>query len=71
MKQEIQHLKQVFYEKNDYSKCVINRVVEQVEAKHRTVTHSNGLLMHNLQQTSAINEEKKPFVITSLPRTKK
>ena len=33
-KQEIQYLKQVLHEKNDYPKWVINQVVEQVEAKH-------------------------------------
>ena len=71
MKQEIPHLKQVFYEKNNYSKSVINQVVEQVEAKHQTVTHSNSLLMDNFEQTSAINEEKKPFATTSLQRTNK
>ena len=39
-KQEIQHLKQIFHEKNDYPKWVINQVAEQVEAKHRTVTNT-------------------------------
>ena len=33
-KQEIQHLKQVFHEKNDYQKWAINWVVEEVQAKH-------------------------------------
>ena len=42
-KQEIQHLKQIFHEKNVYPKGVINQVVEQVEAKHRTVIHSNKM----------------------------
>ena len=62
-KQETQHLKLVFHEKNDYPKWVINYVVEQVEAKHRTVTHSNNLPMDNFEQLSATNEEKKghPF----------
>ena len=49
---------QVFYEKNDYSKRVINQVVEQVEAKHGTVTHSNNLPMDDIEQPSATNEEK-------------
>ena len=57
-KQEFQHLKQVFHEKNDYPKWVINQVVEQVEAKHRTVTHSNNLPMDDFEQPFATNEEK-------------
>ena len=57
-KQEIQHLKQVFHEKNDYPKWVINLIVEQVEAKHRTVIYSNSLPMDDFEQPSAANEEK-------------
>ena len=57
-KQEIQHLKQVLHEKNDYPKWVINQVVEQVEAKLRTVIHSNNLPMDDFEQPSATNEEK-------------
>ena len=49
-KQEIQHLKQAFHEKNDYPKWVINQVVEQVEGKHRTVTHSNNLPIDDFEQ---------------------
>ena len=44
-KQKIQHLKQVFHEKDDYPKWLINQDVEQVEASHRTATHSNNLSM--------------------------
>ena len=62
-KQEIQHLKQVFREKNDYPKWVINQVVEQVEAKHRTVTHSNNLPIDDFEQPSATNKEKSPSLL--------
>ena len=62
-KQEIQHLKQVFHEKNDYPKWVINQIVEQVEAKHRTVIHSNSLPMNDFEQPSAANEEKRHLVL--------
>ena len=57
-KQEIQHLKQVFHEKNRYRKWVVNQVVEQVKAKHRTVTPSNILPMDVLEQLFTTNEEK-------------
>ena len=52
------HVFQVFYETNDYLKRVINQVVEQVEAKHGTVTHNNNLPMDDIEQPSAANEEK-------------
>ena len=51
-------MEQVFHKKNDYPKWVINQVVEQIEAKHRTVTHSNYLPMDVLEQSSTTNEEK-------------
>ena len=57
-KQEIQYLKQVFHKKNDYPKWVINQVVEQVEAIHQTVTHSNNLPMDDFEQPSTTNEKK-------------
>ena len=47
------------------------RVVEQVEAKHRTVIHSNNLRMDYFEQPSATNEIKSYFFITFLPRTKR
>ena len=62
-KQEIHHLKQVFHEKNDYPKWIINQVVEQVQAKHQTVTHSNNLPMGDFEQLSATNEEKSHFLL--------
>ena len=62
-KEEIQHLKQVFHVKNDYSKWVINQVVEQVETKHRTVIHSNNLPMDDSEQPSATNEEKSHLLL--------
>ena len=37
---------------------VIKQFVEQVEVKHRTVTHSNNLPMDNFEQPSETNEEK-------------
>ena len=61
-KQEIQHLKQVFHKKNDYPKWVINQVVEQVEAKQRTVMHSNNLPMDDFEQPSA-NEVKSHLLL--------
>ena len=61
-KKEIQHLNQVFHEKNDYPKWVINQVVEQVEAKHRTVRHINNLAM-DVEQPSATNEEKSHLLL--------
>ena len=54
-KQEIQHLKQVFREKNYYPKWVINQVIEQVEAKHQTLTHNNNLPMDDFEQPSTTN----------------
>ena len=35
-KKEIDHLKKVFHEKNDYPKWVINQVLNEVEEKHKT-----------------------------------
>lgn len=57
-KQEIRHLRQVSYEKNDCPKWVIKQIVEQVEAKHRTVTHSNKFPMGDFEQPSTTNKEK-------------
>ena len=51
----LKHLKEVFHEKNDYPKWVINQGVEQVEAKYRNVTHSNNLPMDDFEQTFATN----------------
>ena len=62
-KQEIQHLKQVFHEKNDYSKWVIDQVVEQLKPKHQTVTHSNNLPMDVLEHPSASNKEKSHLLL--------
>ena len=62
-KQEIQYLQQVFHEKNDYPKWVINQVVEQIEAKHQTVIHSNNLPMDDFEQPSATNEEKSHLLL--------
>ena len=69
-KQEIQPLKQAFHEKNDYPKWIINQVAEQVKAKHGAVTHSNNLPRW-FWATFCNNWRKKPFGITSIPRTKK
>ena len=57
-KQEIQQLKQVFYEKIFYPKWVIKQVVEQEKTKHQTVTHSNNIPIGVLEQPSATSEEK-------------
>ena len=54
-------MKQVFHEKNDYPKWVINQVVEQVEAKHQTVIHSD-LPMDDFEQP-ATNEEKSHLLL--------
>ena len=62
-KQEIQHLKQVFHEKNDYPIWVISQVVEHVEAKHRTVTHSKNLPLDDFEQISTTNEEKSHLLL--------
>ena len=62
-KQEIQHLKQVFHDKNDYPKSVINQVVEQVEAKHRTVSQSNNLPMDDFELPSATGKEKSHLLL--------
>ena len=56
------NLKQVFHKKNDYPKWVINQVVQQVEAKQRTVMHSNNLPMDNFEQPSA-NEVKSHLLL--------
>ena len=69
-KKEIQHLKQVFHEKNDYPKWVINQVVGQIEARHGTVIHSNNLPMDDFEQSSATNEEKSPVRVWLLPMCK-
>ena len=57
-KQECQYVKQVFYEKNDYLKWVINQFVEKVGAKHQTVICSNNLPTYNFEQPSVANEKK-------------
>ena len=62
-KQEIQYLKQVFHKKNDYPKWFINQVVQQVEAKHQTVTHSNNLPMDDFEQPSATNGKKSHLLL--------
>ena len=69
-KKEIQHLKQVFHEKNDYPKWIINQVVGKVEARHGTVIHSNNLPMDDFEQPSATNEEKSPVRVRLLPMCK-
>ena len=58
-KQEIQHLKQVFYEKNDYQEQVI-RLQNKLKQnnKYNTVIHSNNLTMDNFEQPSTTSEEK-------------
>ena len=56
-------MKQVFHEKNDYPKWVINQVVEQIEAKHQTVIHSNNLPMDDFEQPAATNEEKSHLLL--------
>ena len=56
-------MKQVTHEKNDYPKQVINHVVENVEAKHQTVSHSNNLPMDVLEQSFATNEEKSHLLL--------
>ena len=62
-KQDIQHLKQVYHEKNDYPKCVTSQVVEQAESKHQTVTHANNLPVDDFKQTSATNKEKSYLIL--------
>ena len=47
------------------------RVVEQVEAKHRTVIHSNNLRMDYFEQPSATNEIKSYFFDYFLTKDKK
>ena len=58
-KQEIQHLKQVFHEKNDYQEQVI-RLQNKLKQnnKYNTVIHSNNLTMDNFEQPSTTSEEK-------------
>ena len=56
-------MKQVTHEKNDYPKQVINHVVENVEAKHQIVSHSNNLPMDVLEQSFATNEEKSHLLL--------
>ena len=58
-KQEIQHLKQVFYEKNDYQEQVI-RLQNKLKQnnKYNTVIHSNNLTMDNFEQPATTSEEK-------------
>ena len=63
-------MKQVFHEKNDYPKCVINQVVEQVEAKYRTVMHGNNLPMDDFEQPSAKNEKKNHLLLLSYQEQK-
>ena len=46
-------MKQVFHEKNDYPKWVINQVTEHVEAKHRNVTRNNNLTMDDFEQSNS------------------
>ena len=63
-KQEIQHLKQVFYEKNDYQEQVI-RLQNKLKQnnKYNTVIHSNNLTMDNFEQPSTTSEEKAMLLI--------
>ena len=62
-KQDLQHLKQVYHEKNDYPKCVTSQVVEQAESKHQTVTHANNLPVDDFEHTSATNKEKGHLIL--------
>ena len=63
-KQEIQHLKQVFYEKNDYQEQVI-RLQNKLKQnnKYNNVIHSNNLTMDNFEQPSTTSEEKAMLLI--------
>ena len=54
-KKEIDHLKKVFHEKNDYHKWVINQVLNEVEEKHKTSLNN-------------VSEESKVFSVTDLKR---
>ena len=63
-KQEIQHLKQVFYEKNDYQEQVI-RLQNKLKQnnKYNNVIHNNNLTMDNFEQPSTTSEEKAMLLI--------
>ena len=54
-KKEVDHLKKLFHEKNDYHKLVINQVLNEVEEKHKTNVNNVG-------------EELKVFPVTDLKR---
>ena len=54
-KKEIDHLKKVFNEKNDYPKWVINQVVNEVEEKHKNSVNN-------------VREESKVSPVTDLKR---
>ena len=54
-KKEIDHLKKVFHEKNDYPKWIINQVLNEVEEKHKTSVNN-------------VSEESQVSLVTVLKR---
>ena len=73
-KKEIDHLKKVFHEKNDYRKWVINQVLNEVEEKHKTSVNnirkkSNVSPVADLKRHLLLlsyQDQKSHFVIKSM-----
>ena len=58
-KKEIDHLKKVFHEKNDYPKWVINQVLNEVEEKHQTSVNN----VSEESQVSPVTELKRHLLV--------
>ena len=59
-KKEIDHLKKVFHEKNDYPKWAINQILKEVEEKHKTSV--NNVLSYQGQKDNFIKKRLKPLL---------